>query len=142
DEAAGVNKNFSVPVAAGPNVITVDNNGTDWITIRSYTFTGLGSKADAYVLRSHDQLSAAGWILNKDYNHLAVEQSGVPEAVTGGVLHVEDLGSGLYTVVWYDCLSGEQISTESVFAPNDILELPIPDLYWDLAFVVLADPLS
>lgn len=142
DEAAATNQTFTIPLSAGPQIITVDNTGTDWITIAAYAFSGLGSKVDAYVLRSTESTLAAGWVLNKDYNHLSVQDIGEPDPAVGGVLQVEDFTDGGYTVFWYDCLSGAVQTTETVFAQNGILEIPIPPLSWDLAFYVESNPLG
>lgn len=142
NEAAGTNQTFTVPISAGTNTITVDNTGTDWITIAAYIFSGLGSEVDAYVLRSADKDYAAGWVLNKAYNHLDVQQNGAPEPAVGGLLKVADFADGGYTVYWYDCLSGMLQTSETVYAQSGTLEIPLPPLYWDMAFFVESNPLS
>jgi hypothetical protein len=39
-------------------------------------------------------------------------------------------------------LSGAVNATETVFAQNGLLEIPLPPLYWDLAFYVESNPLG
>jgi hypothetical protein len=135
DQGANPGKSYTIDVPAGPNIITVDNTGTDWITIAAYEFSGLGSKIDSYVLRSEDRDLVAGWVLNQEYNHVRVIGEGVPEAVSGGVLQIEDVNDGSYSINWYDCLSGDVVRTESATAENGLLQILLPGLYWDLAFV-------
>lgn len=140
DEIAGTNEVFTIQVPAGPNQIKVDNLGTDWIIINSYSFSGLGSKVDAYALISEDKDVAAGWVLNNQYNHQYIEENGPPESILTGEVIIEDFEDGDYFVKWYDCLSGEMIAAEAVSAVDSQLLLPMPELYWDLAFRVDDEP--
>lgn len=142
DEAGGTNQTFTVPITAGSHVITVDNTGTDWITIASYTLAGLGSTVDAYVLKAQEDATAAGWVLNKHYNHIEVTNQGQPDPIIGGVLNIEGFANGGYSVFWYDCISGALAASESAFAENGRLQIVIPELYWDLAFWVESNPLG
>ncbi len=83
EQNAVVNQTYSVNVSAGQHTIKVDNSGTDWISIASYSFTGLGSGVDVYVLKSDSQNRIAGWALNNSYNHQNVQANGVPAAAYG-----------------------------------------------------------
>ena len=142
EESAAPNQTFTVAIQAGQNTISVDNTGTDWITISAYIFSGLGSQVDAYALSGADKVTATGWVLNKSYNQLDIAQLGAPDPVEGGILQIPDFTDGGYTVRWYDCLSGAVQTTETVFAQNGVLEMPLPPLYWDLAFYVESNPLG
>lgn len=142
EQSADINKTYTLPLEAGPHTITVDNTGADWITIASYTFSGIGSQVDAYVLTADDRAKAAGWVLNRAYNHQDVVSLGLPDPAIGGILEVAGFQSGGYTVYWFDCLSGMVNSTETVFAEDGILEILIPPLYWDLAFWIESEPLA
>lgn len=135
EQSANTGTSYTIDIAAGSHTITVDNTGTDWIAIASYVFSGLGSKIDTYTLRSDDGAFVAGWLLNQEYNHIQVVEQGVPDPAVGGVLQVEDVVDGAYAVVWYDCISGELVGNESAVAENGQLQIALPDLYWDLAFV-------
>lgn len=136
NENAVPNKTYAIPVPAGSNLIKVDNLGTDWATIASYTFTGVGSKIDSYTLAAENKKVAAGWVLNQEYNHQFIQENGAPNSILGGELIVEDFLDGDYFVRWYDCLTGELVSAAPVSALNSQLFLPIPELYWDLAYRV------
>ena len=130
------NKDYTINVPAGMHTIKVDNLGIDWITIGSYTFSDLGSQVDSYVLTSDDNTVGAGWVLNHAYNHLNINENGQPLSVIGSELVVEGFEDGNYFVKWYNCLTGEMSWTEAVSAVNNELRLPVPELYWDLAFIV------
>jgi Domain of unknown function (DUF5060) len=131
---AAINQLYTIRVNAGQHSIRVDNTGTDWISIASYTFSGLGSLVDAYVLRSDKADQAAGWVLHNRYNHEYLLQSGKPPAVIGATLSINDMENGPYTVQWFDCLTGDlRLSTTSA-AENGQLSIAIPELHWDLAF--------
>lgn len=140
NQNAAPNQTYSVTISAGSHTIKVDNTGTDWISISSYTFAGLGSSVDAYVLKSADQQGLAGWVLNRKYNHQYVKQNGAPDAVEGATIHINGVGNGTYTAKWYDCLSGTLGSSETVTANNGALTLAVPSLLWDLSFEVSSEP--
>jgi hypothetical protein len=142
EESAGPNQEFSISVPAGNNQITVDNTGTDWITIAYYEFSGIGSKIDAYVLKAESNQMAAGWLLNNEYNHENVEENGEPDPAVGGELVVNDFEDGNYSIFWYDCLTGELVNNQLATAENNQLTAIVPELYWDLAFLVNSEPLS
>lgn len=142
EEAAEINTSYTIEVQAGSHTITVDNTGTDWISISAYTFRGLGSGLDAYVLKSEDHDFAAGWILNNKYNHEYVEAEGIPALMQGATLSLPSFKDGNYFVSWYDCLNGQVFDSESVSASTDTLVLSLPDVLWDIAFVVDSEPVG
>jgi len=135
DEPAAVNTEYTVLVPPGNNRIQVDNLGVDWASVQSYRFVGLGSRADAYALLSSDSTSAAGYILNHEYNHISVERDGIPEDIKEGQLIINGFAAGNYFAKWYDCESGEIVSSRSVTVNEDgKLLADIPEFIWDLAF--------
>ncbi|MCC6282337.1 MAG: DUF5060 domain-containing protein [Saprospiraceae bacterium] len=136
EQNAVVNQTYSVNVSAGQHTIKVDNSGTDWIAISSYTFSGLGSAVDAYVLKSDSQNRVAGWVLNNSYNHEYVQANGAPAAASGGTLHVPNMSNGSYTAKYFDCMTGALLSSAPVTVSNGALSLNLPDLLWDMAFLV------
>lgn len=142
NEDAAVNETYSILVPPGPNLIKVDNLGTDWITIASYSFSGVGSKVDTYTLTSENKKVAAGWILNHAYNHQFIDENGEPEIVPEGEVVIEDFADGDYFVKWYDCLTGNLMTSEQVTAVNKQLFLPISNLLWDMAFLVDEEAVS
>lgn len=142
DQNAGINQIYQINVPAGQHTIRVDNTGTDWITIKSYTFTGIGSAIDAYVLLSDSKAGAAGWVLNNSYNYEFVRSRGLPAQINGAELLLDQIANGAYQVQWYNCLSGAVVKTELATAANNVLTLPIPGFTWDLAFTVSSQTVS
>jgi hypothetical protein len=134
EQSAQTNQTYTINVPPGPHIVEVDNTGVDWITIANYTFTGLGSALDAYILKGEDQRSAAGWVLNKAYNHEQALLGNLPSAVTGALLQIPNLEDGQYLVRFYDCLSGLLNATTIATASNGTLVVALPDLTWDVAF--------
>ncbi|WP_198664965.1 DUF5060 domain-containing protein [Lewinella sp. IMCC34191] len=139
--AALVNQKYTVAIPAGHHTIRVDNPGTDWISIKSYTLGRVGSRVDAYVLTTIDGQTAAGWVFNHRYNHeFIAENNGPPEPVSGGEVVVPDMLPGNYLVNWYDCLTGQIIDSAPASAGRDGLIFGVPDFAWDLAFRISAGP--
>lgn len=130
---AAINTNYSITIPAGTHVVKVDNNGTDWITISSYTFTGMGSAINSYTMRSTDGTWLA-WIHNKAYNHVRLA-SGTPSAITGAQVRIPAT-NGSYRLRWFDCTLGQFSAPETVTAQNGNLDLPIASLVWDRAFML------
>lgn len=129
-----VNTNYEITVPAGIHRVKVDNAGTDWMLVSAYTFEGLGSAVDAYVLKSADKQQLAGWLLNANYNHVYVKANGAPQSVQGAFLKVPDMANGNYQLKWFNCQSGELLQSESLSVQNGQLLAPLPELIWDLAF--------
>ncbi|WP_170067506.1 DUF5060 domain-containing protein [Neolewinella xylanilytica] len=139
--AALVNQAYTIQVPAGTHRITVDNSGTDWISIKSYTLGGVGSRVDAYILSTIDGLTAAGWVFNHRYNHeFIAENNGPPEPVTGSQVVVPEMTPGGYLVNWYDCHTGAVVDSAPATADGRGLIFDVPDFAWDLAFRISADP--
>jgi hypothetical protein len=136
EQNAAVSQTYTVNISPGQHAIKVDNSGTDWISISSYTFTGLGSGVDAYVLKSESQTRLAGWLLNNSYNHQSVQAGGVPAAATGGTLQVADMANGVYNIKYFDCLTGAFLNSAPVEVTNGAMSVNLPDLLWDMAFVL------
>ena len=133
---ATTDTSYEIPVPAGEHVIKVDNTGTDWITISGYSFSNLGSAVDHYVLSSEDKNYSAGWVLNAAYNHQNVNSNGVPDPINGSLLNIPDLNPDNYVLRWYDCLTGDLLSEETLEHNDSILTISIPEFYWDAAFLL------
>lgn len=136
ETAANINQHYAINVPTGTHRIKVDNTGTDWISITSYSFTGLGSAVDAYTLVAEDSNKAVGWVLNNNYNHEFIKNHGNPEPALGATLTLENLQDGVYQVRWLDCLTGALLQTQPAQVNNGRLVLSIPELLWDLVFIL------
>ncbi|MEN9570186.1 MAG: hypothetical protein RL172_1417 [Bacteroidota bacterium] len=142
NQNASINTTYTIAVPAGTHTIKVDNLGTDWILISSYVFTNLGSPLNTYVLKSTDSLQAAGWVHNKNYNWQYVKDSGIPAAVSGATLTLTGVSNGGYTVKWYECTNGTQLSSSTVTAAGNSLQLACPVVAWDAAFTITSNALA
>lgn len=136
EQVATPNTSYSIDVPAGAHEIKVDNTGTDWTTISYYSFEGLGSQVDAYVLVSEEKTMAAGWALNNIYNHENVVENGEPDATPFTEVVVEDFADGSYTVRWFDPLTGALYGGDVTTASGGILNVPLSPFLWDVAFIV------
>jgi hypothetical protein len=142
NQNAVANQTYTVNVPAGDHMIQVDNTGTDWVSIASYTFSGLGSAIDVYALRAEDQSQMAGWVLHNQYNHQKVKTSGQPNPVEGAVLKITGLVNGTYQLRWFNCLTGALTATETLQKNTDTLSIPVPSLLWDAVFSLTSQTVS
>jgi len=137
ESAAATQKTYAISVPSGSHRIKVDNTGTDWIQIESYLLPGLGSVADGYTLISEDKRQAAAWVLHNRYNHDYVKQKGLPPAINNVQLQINGMEAGNYRVRFFDCLTGDVISTTQATSMSPQLTISLPEFRWDVA--VLAD---
>ncbi len=142
EQNALISQTYQINIPAGQHTVKVDNTGTDWITVSSYTFSGLGSAIDVYVLKSPGQDRIAGWALNNTYNHAYVNANGQPAPAAGALLIVPNVKNGSYNARLYDCLTGNQISVESLTVTSGSISLPLPDVLWDIAFYIDDQPVG
>lgn len=136
EEPGLINDTYSIIVPAGEHTIMVDNLGTDWIKIESYTFEGMGSQVGAYALVSEDQQFVAGWALNNSYNHQFIEANGEPDPVLSSTVIIEGFQNGEYPVFWYDPITGTLIGEDVAIAGNGTLTIPLPYFLWDVVYLV------
>ncbi len=134
NQNATINTTYSVNITAGAHTIKVDNLGTDWTTISNYTFTNIGSPVTSYVLKSADTYKAAGWLLNSKYNWQYVQSNGTPPVISGSNLSITGMHNGTYTISFYSTSTGSFLSASSSIVSSGILNVPLPDIAWDIAF--------
>jgi hypothetical protein len=131
-----VNTTYEVIIPSGDHTIKVDNIGTDWMQIVAYSFEGLGSAVDAYILQSSDKKYFAGWLLNSKYNHAVLKANGVPEPVSGALLQIDNINNGVYILNWFNCQTGSPQGSETVVVQDGRLSTSVPELIWDVAFTL------
>lgn len=142
EQDASPNSHYTITIPAGMHTIRVDNTGTDWITISSYTFEGLGSMIDAYVLVSEGQNLATGWALNHMYNHQNVLANGEPNATPPSSIIVDGFQNGSYSVHYFDPMTGVLFGGDEAIASGGSLNIPLPEFLWDVAFIVDDTPVA
>ncbi len=132
--SAQANTTYSIDVTAGSHVIQVDNQGTDWINVSSFVFTGVGSSLSTYVLSSADRLKTAGYVLNKQYNWQYVKANGAPAPVNDGSLSIPNLQNGSYHISFYSTATGNLLSKLDVPVTDGTLTFALPSVSWDVVF--------
>ncbi|MEO6454510.1 MAG: hypothetical protein ABIN97_10575, partial [Ginsengibacter sp.] len=127
---------YTITVPAGVHDIKVDNLGTDWFNLSNYIFTNIGSPVSTYVLRSANNLKAAGWVLNNKYNWLYLKNNGnaAPPPIQGSSIIIPGMQNGTYTVRFYSTSTGSVLSSASIPVNNGQLTVAMPDIAWDMAF--------
>jgi len=140
--APAINQTYTVALPPGQHTIRVDNTGTDWMKITSYAFSGIGSVAAAYVLVSDDHKTLAGWVMNTNYNHDYINDTGLPDQLNDVIIKTGSLSDGQYYAKWFDCLTGALLDTDPVLVSGGQLELAVPPFTWDRAFLLDDQPLS
>jgi len=133
DQAGAINSTYSINVPAGAHTIKVDNLGTDWISISSYTFTNIGSALNTYILKSADSKKSAGWVHNKKYNWQYVKDNGAPPIVSGASVIIPGMQNGSYMVQLTNCTSGASLGTVNATASGGNLVIPLPAIAWDIS---------
>ena len=135
NQSAKTDTTYSVNISAGTHDIKVDNPGVDWAEISNYTFTNAAPSLESFVLKSSDNNSAAGWLLNKKYNWQYLSNNGkAPSPITGADISISNMANGNYTINFYSCSTGEVTSTVKATARNGTLSFKIPSVAWDVAF--------
>ncbi|MDD4869290.1 MAG: DUF5060 domain-containing protein [Kiritimatiellae bacterium] len=124
----------AIEVPAGLHRIKVDNDGGDWMTIRSYTFTGCRRIESPLLvvaaLRSPDVTIA--WIQN-DESCWSNHEAGKIKPVPLSRVALEGFSDGTYQIEWWDTWNGKPIRTEKVKARKNRLTLLPGELTTDTA---------
>ncbi|KAA3630882.1 MAG: hypothetical protein DWQ02_17235, partial [Bacteroidetes bacterium] len=135
EQPAEVNASYSIVVPAGQHIITIDNSGTDWITISGYLLEGLGSQMDAYVLVAENKEYISGWLLNNRYNHKFISEFGEPLPTPMASVKIEGVKNGIYNLRWFDPSTGIELESGEAHAVEGILTVPTMPIQWDAIFI-------
>ena len=127
---------YSVNVPAGQHDIKVDNLGTDWVSIASFTFTNIGSPINNYVLKSADQTKAVGYVLNSNYNwnYFLTSAGASPTPISGSKMLIPGMVNNNYKVQFINTHTAAIIKDTTIAVSNNILTIPFPTVNWDYAF--------
>jgi hypothetical protein len=135
NQNAAINTTYTVSIPAGNHTIRVDNLGTDWIQINTYTFTNIGTAINAFVLKAAAANRSAGWLHNKRYNFQAIANNALPPLVADAQVQIPGMQNGNYLLQFYNCSTGAQISSTNLVVANGILSFTAPPITWDMAFI-------
>lgn len=126
EEDTKLNRVISIPVEAGPQTVTLENSGQDWIVLGDLTIPDAAPTLDGRARASND------WVMGWFYNRAGIE-SATPPSLAGGTATIATLAAGDYRVTWWDTLAGQPLKTETVRADNNGLRLQIPSIARDIA---------
>ncbi len=125
----------SIDIPAGRHTIEVENTGTDWIRVKSYSFGGCLQVRNPNLLCAAigTERIAICWFQNRDsswYNHH--QRKDVPR-VPASTVTLQGFPRGRYTVEWWETWKGRPTRTETLETNGPTLELQLPPIATDLA---------
>jgi hypothetical protein len=127
---AGATVGIQVP--AGAHVIKVDSTGSDWIQVDSYAFTWLQSTLRARVLKADQRI--LGWLEDRNATFTLDRLGVVPAAISDGMVTLDKVADGDWTIEWWDTVAGKVVSTNQATAKGGLLTLAAPAFSYDMAF--------
>jgi len=128
---ASSNSYYTIAVPVGQHTIFVENVGNGIMEISKYRLLNYSPVLRGFVARNSDH--AIGWIQNRKYNWEYVKQNGIPPAVTGGIINLNNYNPGLYKIDWFNA-NGTFDSTTTALSVSGNLVLNSPEITWDGAF--------
>lgn len=135
---AAVNTTYSITVPSGQHTIYCENVGNGYISIEDYTFGDYRSDIRSYILKKDD--AAYGWIQHLDYNYQFIEENGIPQPVSQGVVSLGSFNTGYYDLSWYQGADGSFMENELITNTTGYINVEIDNMAHDIAFVLT--PLS
>ena len=117
---------ISIPVAAGPQTIALENTGQDWIVLSDLSVPQAAPTLNGYAKANDSWM--IGWFYHTDSIEAAVSQG----SSVGGAL-ISSLAPGDYRVTWWDTLAGKPLQTVMARADKLGLRLQIPLVTRDIA---------
>ena len=119
---------MSIDVPAGPQVVTLENSGTDWAVIERFL---LSDYAPALMARAVGNTSFwAAWITTSG------ERDTDADTVTGKIV-VQNLKPGNYQATWMNTLNGQVLHTENLqFTAKNTVQLSTSPLQSDVVIFI------
>lgn len=128
---------LAVDVPAGAHTITLQNSGTDWVTINRFVVTGNApALAGSALGNSH---FAVAWIYHRANITVDLGQETGPAS---GTLTLPVLDVGRYRATWWDTLTGKAIRADDIviWKSAATFDLAIPPVSRDVALFVRRIP--
>jgi len=124
---------LAVEVPAGEHVVTLENTGSDWVTVSRFTLSDYSPALGAYGLG--DASFAAAWLFHRA-NVLA--EPGHESPAAWGRVTLAGLEPGRYRATWWDTRAGSALPGAAVVAvgPSRALTLNSPPISRDVALFV------
>ena len=121
-----LDKEISIPVEAGPQMVTLENTGQDWIVFNSLSVPGAAPVLNGYAKANDNWM--IGWFYHRDNIEAAT-----PTGNSVGTANVSALKPGNYRVTWWDTLAGQPLQSVTARADKSGLKLQIPAVSRDIA---------
>ena len=126
DSDAKLDQEIAIPVAAGPQTVTLENTGQDWIV-----FNNLSVPDAAPILAGYAKAND-NWMLGWFYHRDNIEAA-TPQGNSTGTALVSALKPGNYRVTWWDTVAGQPLQSVTARADKAGLKLQIPSVSRDIA---------
>ena len=117
---------ISIPVAAGPQIVALENTGQDWIVLNALSVPGAAPMLAGYAKANDNWMT--GWFYNRDNIEAAT-----PQGSSTGTATISALQPGNYRVTWWDTVAGKPLQIVMARADKDGLQLQIPSVTRDVA---------
>ena len=126
DSDLKIDREISIPVAAGPQTITLENTGQDWIVLDALSVPDAAPVLAGYAKANDNWM--IGWFYNRDNIEAAT-----PQGSSRGTALISALQPGNYRVTWWDTVAGKPLQAAMARADKTGLQLQIPDVKRDVA---------
>ena len=121
-----LDKKIAIPVAAGPQTVTLENTGQDWIVFDNLSVPNAAPILSGYAKANDNWM--IGWFYNRDNIEAAT-----PQGSSTGTALISPMKAGNYRVMWWDTLAGKPLQTVTARADKSGLKLQIPPVTRDIA---------
>ena len=129
-----LNQQIAIPVEAGPQILTLENTGRDWIVLGDLSVPDAAPALDGRVRANRNWMM--GWFFARASIEAAAPPASMPasmQSLVGGTARIANLGAGDYRVIWWDTVAGRAIKTETLRADANGLQLQVPSIARDVA---------
>lgn len=121
-----LNKEIAIPAGAGPQMVTLENTGQDWIVLNNLSVPGAAPILSGYAKANDNWM--IGWFYHRDNIEAAT-----PQGNSHGTALVSPMKPGNYRVTWWDTVAGKPLQTVMARADSKGLTLQIPSVTRDIA---------
>jgi hypothetical protein len=136
-------KKYEIPVSAGAHKIVIENDGIDWIRLKSIILTKYLDKniPRITVMGLSSGTEAILWVKDKQYSWAVVHEknSKEPEPINNIRLNILDMEDGRYGIEYWDTQTGNITGRYSAISEKGILPLEIKQLKNDIVCKVFKE---
>ena len=125
---------YSIPVSEGKHKIKIENEGTNWLNVKSFMLTQYKEKYRVYGISNDHEI--VGWINNKNNNWKYMNSHDNPPVIQNISFKIIHVPKNSYNIEWFDPETGKSVRAEKVVCKNGILTLSVPEMVKDKAFII------